>query len=142
MPGSYATERINKATFQRPSAYREVESELTAILNSVGFKVNNVSVKKLRRSEQIKLQEKLNIIKAEIKELAKQLREGSITKQEYDGKRQDKVEKIKELSLNSKLRLEGFDPSLVREPQFILDILGHYGIIDKEYGNKRYKYLD
>ena len=142
VPGSYATERINKATFQRPSAYREVESELTAILNSVGFKVNNVSVKKLRRSEQIKLQEKLNIIKAEIKELAKQLREGSITKQEYDGKRQDKVEKIKELSLNSKLRLEGFDPSLVREPQFILDILGHYGIIDKEYGNKRYKYLD
>ena len=142
VPGSYATERINKATFERPSAYREVETELNAIFNSVGFKVNNVSIQKLRRAEQIKLQEKLNIIKAEIKELAKQLREGSITKQEYDAKRQDKVEKIKELALNSKLRLEGFDPALVREPQFILDILGQYGIIDREYADKRYKVLD
>ena len=141
VPGSFSTERINKATFNSKSAYRESESELQAILNSVGFKVNNVSVKKLKRSQNIKLQKKLTTIKADIKQLVRDLKDGKITKQEYDGARQDKIQQIYDLATNAKLRIDGFDPALVREPQFILDILGQYGIIDKEYGNKRYKYF-
>jgi hypothetical protein len=141
VPGSFSTERINKATFESKSAYREDENEITAILNSVGFKINNVSVTKLKRSESMRLNKKLKVIKADIKDLVRQLKEGRITKQEYDGKRQDKIEQMKDLALNSRLRLEGFDPALVREPQFILDILAQYGIIDKEYADTRYKYL-
>ena len=141
VPGSFSTERINKATFDTKSAYRESESELQAILNSVGFKVNNVSVKKLKRSQNIKLQKKLTKIKADIKQLVRDLKEGRISKAEYDGSRQDKIQQMHDLATNAKLRIDGFDPALVREPQFILDILGQYGVIDKEYGNKRYKYI-
>ena len=43
------------------------------------------------------------------------------------------------MAKNYRLRLEGFDPVLIREPQIVLDLLGQFGLVDKEYGKKKYQ---
>lgn len=139
VPGSYATERINKATVDFRNPYKEGETELQAILNSVGFKISNESVIVLSRKAQAELTRKLKVKSSELRKLAINLREGLITKSQYDGDRQDIIEEMNKLAKNYRLRLEGFDPVLVREPQIVLDLLGQVGLIDKEYGKKKYQ---
>ena len=138
VPGSYSTQRINRATVGSKSKYREGESELTAILQTVGIKLNNVSVENLTRSEVLKMEKKIKGLKKELRKLRKKLKDGLITKTEYDGERQDILQEIENYVLNKNLRIDGFDPSLIRESQFVLDLLGQYGIIDKKYADKKY----
>ena len=120
------------------SKYREGESELSAILQTIGIKLNNVSVENLTRSEVLKMEKKIKGLKKELRKLRKKLEDGLITKTEYDGERQDTLQEIENYVLNKNLRIDGFDPSLIRESQFVLDLLGQYGIIDKKYADKKY----
>jgi hypothetical protein len=84
------------------------------------------------------MEKKIKGLKKELRTLRKKVKDGLITKTEYDGARQDIIQEIENYVLNKNLRIDGFDPSLIREPQFILDLLGQYGIIDKKYADKKY----
>jgi hypothetical protein len=138
VPGSYATERINKASVDYRSAYKEGETELQAIMNSVGFKISNESVVVLSRKAEAELTKRLRVKKAELTKLGIDLREGLITKSQYDGDRQDILSDMEKIAKSYRLRMEGYDPVLIREPQIVLDILGQFGLIDKKYAQKKY----
>jgi hypothetical protein len=45
---------------------------------------------------------------------------------------------MEKIAKSYRLRMEGYDPVLIREPQIVLDILGQFGLIDKKYAQKKY----
>ena len=112
-----------------PAVETEVETASSEEMDDYGQKV---------QTRIDKLTKRLRVKKAELTKLGIDLREGLITKSQYDGDRQDILSDMEKIAKRYRLRMEGYDPVLIREPQIVLDILGQFGLIDKKYAQKKY----
>jgi hypothetical protein len=137
VPGSFSTKRIDRATRGgEESLFSEKESELVAIANSVGIKVNNQSVKKLNRKLQTRVQERVNYYRSLVQKLYKQLQTGEISKAKYDRKRAKIVRKIEKVMEDYNIRIDGYEPKMIKEPDFILKMLGNNAELDYKTGGE------
>jgi hypothetical protein len=137
VPGSFSTKRIDRATRGgEESLFSEQESELVAIANSVGIKVNNQSVTKLNRKLQTRVQERVNYYRSLVQKLYKQLQTGEISKAKYDRKRAKIVRKIEKVMEDYNIRIDGYEPKMIKEPDFILKMLGNNAELDYKTGGE------
>ena len=140
VPGSFATNRINRATRGgEESLFIDEESELIAIANSVGIKINNVTVKKLKRKLKAQITKEVKYYQKKIKELHKKLQTGEISKARYDKKRAGYMNDIRNVMREYNLRIEGYDPRLIKEPDFVLKMLGNNAELDIKTGQEYQK---
>ena len=140
VPGSFATNRINRATRGgEESLFIDEESELIAIANSVGIKINNVTVKKLNRKLKAQITKEVKYYQKKIKELHKKLQTGEISKARYDKKRAGYMNDIRNVMREYNLRIEGYDPRLIKEPDFVLKMLGNNAELDIKTGQEYQK---
>ena len=130
LAGSYATERINRATKGDISPYRTKESELQAIANAFGIKISNVELEKLEITKKLEFDKKLKAVKKDIRELLIKYETNRITKAKYlkdYAKLAIKAEKITE---EFGLRLRGINPNMIKIPESVLNLLGNGGEVD------------
>ena len=93
LPGSYSTQRIQSARRGQESPYRAKETELSALFNALGFKVQTKSIEKLEALKAGELRRKLNGVNQQIRDLNNKLNKGLITEKKYY-KELDKREKL------------------------------------------------
>ena len=82
-PGSYSTQRIQSARRGEESAYRSKETELGALFNALGFKVQTKSIEKLEALKAGELRRKLKGAQQQIQDLNNKLTKGLITEKKY-----------------------------------------------------------
>ena len=120
-PGSYSTERIERAKRNVPSIYRTPETELGAVFKSLGFKYNEADLDVLRANKIEELNKALRPFEESATEIKNQYIAGKINAEQFEKniiKNSEEVARIvnrysKKLNLNAQLKnrreyLEGF----------------------------------
>ena len=130
LAGSYATERINRATKGDISPYRTRESELQAIANAFGIKISNVELKKLEITKKLEFDKKLKAVKKEARELIIKYESNRITKAKYLKDYAKLAIKAEKISEEFGLRLRGINPNMIKIPESVLNLLGNGGEVD------------
>ena len=120
VPGSYSTQRIERARKGKETPFRSEESELVAFFNSVGFKFQKVNIKKLRTTKGFEFRRKVNGIKQQIRGEASRFRDGKISKDEYEENINELKDKFYDIR-NSFKKATGMPLSL-KQPTVISDI--------------------
>jgi hypothetical protein len=120
VPGSYSTQRIERARKGKETPFRSEESELNAFFNSVGFKFQKVNIKKLRTTKGFEFRRKVNGIKQQIRGQAANFRDGKISKDEYEENIKELKDKFYDIR-NSFKKATGIPLSL-KQPTIISDI--------------------
>ena len=90
-PGSYSTQRIDTARKGDESAYRTKETEIGALVRSLGFKFEVKSIEKLQALKAGELRRKLKALREQIQDLVNKLNRGLITQEQYE-KSVDKID--------------------------------------------------
>ena len=86
LPGSYSTQRIDSARKGQESPYRTKETEITALLRSLGLKVETKSIDKLTAIKAGELRRKIKPIRENIADLNNDLYKGLISEEQYQKK--------------------------------------------------------
>ena len=136
LPGSYATKRIDRATRGQETIFSEKESEFQAILNSIGIKVSNESVQSLQTKMYLEMNKKANKINKKRRSLYRKFSNGEISKAKYDREESKYAAKLEELARDYGLRIEGYEPKLIREPDILLKLLGNARELDYKTGQE------
>ena len=96
-PGSYTTQRIDKARRGVPSQYRSDELEIGALMRGLGFKVEQADINKLIPTKALEMKKELRAQKGILRELANDFSNKKINEKEYIKKakvRYSAIEKI------------------------------------------------
>ena len=120
VPGSYSTKRIERARKGKETGFRAEESELVAFFNSVGFKYQKTDIQKLRTVKGFEFRRKITGIKSQIREEARQYRDGQISQENYEKNVKEIKDKFYEIRDSYKKAL-GIPLSL-KKPTIISDI--------------------
>jgi hypothetical protein len=83
IPGSYSTERIKRAR-QDKSELARSESELLAFLNTVGVKIEEADVSRLRTIKGLEYRRRLKGVQEQIRGVYAKFRKGSIDEEKRD----------------------------------------------------------
>ena len=123
IPGSYSTQRINRATRDgNISPYREDEPEWMAILTSFGFKVSNKSLDTLTATKSLELSKQIKALDLQLKSLGKQLASGEITMNQFDKKSAKIIVEMQKKAMIFGGRVEGIDPGTILESPEVLNL--------------------
>ena len=120
VPGSYSTQRIERARKGKETSFRSEESELVAFLNSVGLKFQKVNINKLRSAKGFEFQRKVNGIRQQISSEVSKFRDGKISKDKYEENIKELKDKFYDIR-NSFKKALGI-PLNLKEPTIISDI--------------------
>ena len=82
-PGSFTTERIDRARRGIPSAYRPPELEMGALFRGLGFKIEQADIAKLTTAKTIELRKELNAQKGALRNKAIDFKNKKITEEDY-----------------------------------------------------------
>jgi len=121
VPGSYSTIRIERARSEMESPFRPKETELGALFNALGFKIERADLQKLRASKIIEMERKVKGYQEQITNFSKQYGSGLINKKTLEDKIDSRIEKIKELTEKYGLKISKQSEEGYREP-FTVDI--------------------
>ena len=110
VPGSFSTKKLERALSEEKSPYRVPQTELEALMNSFGIKVDNKSIATLALSQRKEMEKKVRKKKYEVSGLKKKVIGGSLDKEDYIKKVGKIMEEIQKLQLTYFGRLQGQDP--------------------------------
>ena len=110
VPGSFSTKKLERALSEEKSPYRVPQTELEALMNSFGIKVDNKSIATLALSKRKEMEKKVRKKKYEVSGLKKKVIGGSLDKEDYIKKVGKIMEEIQKLQLTYFGRLQGQDP--------------------------------
>ena len=120
IPGSYSTIRMEKARSDKSSPFRPKETELGALMNALGFKIERVELQKMKASKIIEMERKIRGYQEQITNIGKRFRSGLINRDTLQEEIEKRIDKIKELTNRYGLKLEKADGGEYREP-FTID---------------------
>jgi hypothetical protein len=121
IPGSYSTIRMEKARSEMQSPFKAKETELGALFNALGFKIERVDLQKLRASKIMEMERKLRGYQEQITNFTKQYSSGLINRDTLRKKIEDRKNKIKDLAEKYKVKVSTQSEEGSREP-FTIDI--------------------
>jgi hypothetical protein len=119
VPGSYSTIRIEKARSEMESPFKSKETELGALFNAIGFKIERADLQKLRASKIIEMERKIKGYQEQITNLSKQYSSGLINKKTLEDKIDSRIEKIKKLSEKYGLKISKQSKEGYKQPMTI-----------------------
>ncbi len=120
-PGSYSTRRIEEARTAPESAFKPKQTELVAILKSVGVKINQTNLDKLSAGKALEFKRRIKGFREQLRLQATKLNKGTIDQEEYLKREENILEKMNKVSERYGQIFEKIGSADIREPKPITD---------------------
>jgi len=116
LPGSYSSRKLESTRKGLDSPFKSDQSELGALLTTLGFKFERADLDKLKTSKTFELKRTIDGYKEQINIVKNEFRKGLINRDTAELKIQKTATKIRELADKYKIKLEQATFADLREP--------------------------
>ena len=97
-PGSYTTQRMEKAQRGVESPFRTPETELMALVKGLGFKLNVADLDVLTATKSLEMQRRIKAEEQQLRVLGNKLRDLEISEEEFEKKSEKIIQKIMKIA--------------------------------------------
>ena len=97
-PGSYTTQRMEKAQRGVDSPFRVPETELMALVKGLGFKFNVADLDVLSATKSLEMQRRIKAETEQLRVLGNKLRDNEITEKEFEKKSEKLIKEIMKIA--------------------------------------------
>ena len=97
-PGSYTTQRMEKAQRGVDSPFRVPETELMALIKGLGFKFNVADLDVLSATKSLEMQRRIKAEEEQLRVLGNKLRDNEITEKEFEKKSEKLIKEIMKIA--------------------------------------------